>query len=220
MIKITKKRVVLFLLFIFPLICFLILSTGQNNFKRLPIVSENIMDISLFENSKGISFKNNISIVCFLGSKIDKNKSGFFNLNEKIYKKFIGFNNFQIVAIYPQEAQAAADALKKEISAFTDMVKWQFVPASKEEINTMYLSFKDDNKLSNLYTPTAYLLDKNGNHRGRTDNKEKKNRKFFGYNTNSVSELKTVFKEDINVLYYEYYAAFKNRNDNKAEREN
>jgi hypothetical protein len=220
MIKITKKRVVLFLLFIFPLICFLILSTGQNNFKRLPIVSENIMDISLFENSKGISFKNNISIVCFLGSKIDKNKSGFFNLNEKIYKKFIGFNNFQIVAIYPQEAQAAADALKKEISAFTDMVKWQFVPASKEEINTMYLSLKDGNTLSNLYTPTAYLLDKNGNHRGRTDNKEKANRKFFGYNTNSVSELKTVFKEDINVLYYEYYAAFKNRNDNKAEREN
>ena len=39
-----------------------------------------------------------------------------------------------------------------------------------------------------------------------------------GYNLNSVSELKSKMKDDINVLFYEYYAAFKNRNKNKADR--
>jgi hypothetical protein len=33
---------------------------------------------------------------------------------------------------------------------------------------------------------------------------------------NSVAELKKIMKDDINVLYYEYYAAFKNKN--KADR--
>ena len=58
--KISKKRVVLFLLFIFPLICFLLLSTGQNNFTKLPVVTKNILDISSIDSTK--TFKNNISI--------------------------------------------------------------------------------------------------------------------------------------------------------------
>ena len=48
--RLTKKRVVLFLLFIFPLICFLILSTGKNNFTKLPVVSEKAMDISSLDS--------------------------------------------------------------------------------------------------------------------------------------------------------------------------
>ena len=87
--KISKKRVVLFLLFIFPLICFLLLSTGQNNFTKLPVVTKNILDISSIDSTK--TFKNNISIVCFLGENIEKSKAGLFNLNEKVYKKFIDY---------------------------------------------------------------------------------------------------------------------------------
>ena len=100
MMKLTKKRVVLFLLFIFPLICFLILSTGINNFTKLPIAIKRVVDISTLDSTK--TFKDKISIVCFLGNDLKDHKGGFFNLNEKIYKKFIEYNKFQIVAIYPK----------------------------------------------------------------------------------------------------------------------
>jgi len=74
--RLTKKRVVLFLLFIFPLICFLILSTGKNNFTKLPVINKNILDISSLNANE--TLKNHISIVCFLGNNINENKAGFF----------------------------------------------------------------------------------------------------------------------------------------------
>ena len=64
----TKKRVVLFLLFIFPLICFLILSTGENNFKKLPVLTQNVIDVSEIDSSKSVQLKEFVSIVCFLGN--------------------------------------------------------------------------------------------------------------------------------------------------------
>ncbi|MCL7752310.1 hypothetical protein [Polaribacter sp. Z022] len=214
--KLTKKRVVLFLLFIFPLICFLILSTGKNNFTKLPVVTKNVVDISLIDSSK--TFKGNISIVCFLGNDIEANKGGFFNLNEKIYKKFIEYNNFQILAIYPKGKEEEAKKTKKDISAFTDMVKWNFIAASKEDINKLHASFNSLDTLNNLYTSNAFLVDKNGDLRGRINDADAKNGKLFGYNMNSVSVLNGKLKDDVLVLYYEYYAAFKDKNKNKADR--
>lgn len=216
MMKLTKKRVVLFLLFIFPLICFLILSTGKNNFTKLPVVTKNVVDISLIDSSK--TFKGNISIVCFLGNDIEANKGGFFNLNEKIYKKFIEYNNFQILAIYPKGKEEEAKKTKKDISAFTDMIKWNFIAASKENINKLHTSFNSLDTLNNLYTSNAFLVDKNGDLRGRINDADAKNGKLFGYNMNSVSVLNGKLKDDVLVLYYEYYAAFKDKNKNKADR--
>jgi len=215
--KLTKKRIVLFLLFIFPLICFLILSTGKNNFTKLPIVTQSVSDISIIDSSK--TFKNHISIVCFLGEDMLNKKGGFFNLNEKIYKRFIEYNDFQILAIYPKGKESEAKKIKKEISAFTDMVKWNFIAASKEEIIALHTSFKSDDILSSLlYSNKAFLIDKNIDLRGRLKDDKDKNHTLFGYNINSVSELNGKMKDDILVLYYEYYAAFKDKNKNKANR--
>ncbi|MEP2434261.1 MAG: hypothetical protein ABJH82_09740 [Polaribacter sp.] len=214
--KLTKKRVVLFLLFIFPLICFLILSTGKNNFTKLPIVTKNIVDISTIDPTK--TFKGNISIVCFLGNNIDENRGGFFNLNEKIYKNFIKYNKFQILAIYPDGKEEEVQKIKKEISAFTDMVKWNFIKGSKKNIKALYTSFKAKDSLKNLYTSKVYLVDKNGDLRGRVNDADSKDGKLFGYNMNSVSVLNGKLKDDVLVLYYEYYASFKDKNKNKADR--
>ena len=214
--KLTKKRVVLFLLFIFPLICFLIMSTGKNNFNKLPVATANVVDISTIDATK--TFKENISVVCFLGYDMNAHKGGFFNLNEKIYKKFIEYNNFQILAIYPEGKEKEANQIKKEISAFTNMVKWNFIPGSIEDIKALHASFKSNDTLSNLYTFKTFLVDKNGNLRGRADDKENKERELVGYNMNSVADLNKIMKDDILVLYYEYYAAFKERNENKANR--
>ncbi|MCI2229356.1 hypothetical protein MC378_09280 [Polaribacter sp. MSW13] len=214
--KISKKRVVLFLLFIFPLICFLLLSTGTNNFTKLPIVTNNVIDISTIDSTK--TFKGHISIVCFLGNDLKANKGGFFNLNEKIYKKFIEYKKFQIIAIYPKGKEVEAQELKKEIGAFTDMVKWNFIEGTQEEITSLYTSFNSPDSLTNLYSNNVFLVDKNGNLRGREKDEDTINGKLFGYNVKSVAELNAKLKDDVKVLYYEYYAAFKDKNKNKADR--
>lgn len=214
--KLTKKRIVLFLLFIFPLICFLLLSTGKNNFVKLPVVTKKIVDISTIDSTE--TFQNHISIVCFLGNDMDTHKAGFFNLNEKIYKKFIEYNKFQILAIYPKGKEIQAKALKKEISAFTDMVKWKFVSGSEEDIKALHTSFNSKDILSNLYSSKTFLVDKKGDLRGRVHKENKNEVTHFGYNMNSVAELNKVLKDDVLVLFYEYYAAFKERNKNKADR--
>lgn len=214
MIKISKKRIVLFLLFIFPLICFLILSTGQNNFTKLPIVTKNIKDVSTIDVEKSIQLEGNISIICFLGNDVDSKKGGLFNLNEKIYKTFLDYKKFQIIAIYPKEQEKAVKKLKKEIGAFTDMIKWKFLPSDANQIQTIYKSLNTDKTLENLYSNLVFLVDKNGDLRGRISKEEI----LFGYNMNSVSELNSKLKDDVKVLYYEYYAAFKNKNKNKADR--
>lgn len=214
----TKKRVVLFLLFIFPLICFLILSTGQNNFTKLPILTENVLDVSEISESKTSTFKERVSVVCFLGEDIEKSKTRLLNVNEKIYKKFIDFKQFQIIAIYPSEKEVAVAELKKQIGAFTDMKNWVFVPSEKEMIQTLFHSFKTDEFLENFGSSNAFIIDKNGNLRGRIDDKDAENGKLYGYEMNAVAVLKDKLKDDINVLYYEYYAAFKDKNKNKADR--
>ncbi|MDA9337000.1 hypothetical protein N9Q70_01055 [Polaribacter sp.] len=211
---ITKKRVVLFLLFIFPLIAFLLLSSGINRFNKLPIVNNNVVDISIIDATE--TLQNKVSVICFLGDDLNKIKGGLFNLNEKVYKKFIEHKKFQIIAIVPEGKEKEAQILKEEIGAFTDMGKWKFLTGSKEQINTFYSSFKNNSKLSNLYTNDAFLIDKKGRLRGRTDDNKNPNRKFIGYDMRSVSDLKGPMKDDISVLYYEYYAAFKDRK--KADR--
>ena len=216
MMKLTKKRVVLFLLFIFPLICFLLMSTGTNNFTKLPVATTNVVDISTIDATK--TFKDNISVVCFLGDDMNAHKGGFFNLNEKIYKKFIEYNKFQIIAIYPKGKELEAMQIKKEISAFTDMVKWNFVAGTKEEIAVLHASFNSKYKLSDSYTFKTFLVDKSGDLRGRADDKENLNREILGYDMNSVADLNKIMKDDILVLFYEYYAAFKEQNKNKAKR--
>jgi hypothetical protein len=214
----TKKRVVLFLLFIFPLICFLILSTGENNFKKLPIVTENIIDISEIDASNSAELKDHVSIVCFLGEDVNTNKTGLLNLNEKIYKKFLDYKKFQILAVYPTRSQGKVEQLKQEIGAFTDMQKWVFVASSPEEIEAFYHAFSVNESLVNLSSTKAFLVDKDVNLRGRLNDEDIKDGKLYGYNMNSVSELNSKLQDDVKVLFYEYYAAFKVRNKNKADR--
>ena len=209
---ISKKRIVLFLLFIFPLLFYLVLSSGINNFAKLPIVTKNITDIALIDSSKKVQFKNNISVVCFLGDDISNIKGGVFNLNQKIYKPFYGFKNFQVIAIYPKDKEAEVQQLKKEVGAFTNMVKWKFVASSEEEIIALYESFNINESLHNLQATKAFIVDKEVNLRGRTDDKDYKDGKLYGYDMNSVAILKDKMKDDVKVLLAEYRLALK-KND-------
>jgi hypothetical protein len=194
------------------------LSLGENNFTKLPIVTERIIDVSEIDATNKVQLKDFVSIVVFLGNDVQANKSGLFNFNEKVYKKFTDYKKFQVLAIYPKGQEVEAEKLKQEIGAFTDMQKWVFLSSSKEEIEGFYTSFAYNEPLINLSSSKAFLIDKKVNLRGRIKDADSKDGMLYGYNMNSVAVLNGKLKDDVKVLYYEYYAAFKDRNKNKADR--
>ena len=214
--KFTKKRFVLIALFVFPLLFFLILSTGINNFKKLPTLTNTIV-LNSIEDS--IPLSDHITVLCFLGNDIASKKGGFFNLNQKIYKEFYGYRPFQIIAVYPTSSENDVDKLKSDLSAFTDMSKWNFLSMNNDSIVTLFNTLKIRDSLdSSLYSNKVYLLDKELNLRGRTQDDDDNNQIMYGYNIESVAELNNKMEDDIKVLLYEYRAAFKNKN--KADRKN
>ena len=148
--KISKKRFVLIALFVFPLLFFLILSTGINNFKKLPTLT-NTVSLHVLEDS--ISLTDHVTVLCFLGNDVATKKGGFFNLNQKIYKEFYGYRPFQIIAIYPTSSEDSVDKLKSDLSAFTDMSKWNFIAMNRDTILSLYRNLKTNKILdSSLYS--------------------------------------------------------------------
>jgi len=163
--KITKKRFVLIALFVFPLLFFLILSTGINNFKKLPTLT-NTVSLDVLEDS--IPLSDHVTVLCFLGNDVSTKKGGFFNLNQKIYKEFYGYRPFQIIAVFPKSSKDDVDKLKSDLSAFTDMSKWNFFAIEKETIKKLHQNLKTKKILdTSLYSKQVYLLDKELNLRGR-----------------------------------------------------
>jgi len=214
--KITKKRFVLIALFVFPLLFFLILSTGINNFKKLPTLT-NTVSLDVLEDS--IPLSDHVTVLCFLGNDVATKKGGFFNLNQKIYKEFYGYRPFQIIAVYPKSSKDDVDKLKSDLGAFTDMSKWNFFAMEKETIKKLHQNLKTKKILdTSLYSKQVYLLDKELNLRGRNQEGDDESQIMYGYNIESVAELNNKMEDDIKVLLYEYRAAFKNKN--KADRKN
>lgn len=212
--SVTKKNIVLFALFIVPLLFYIFLSMGINNFAKLPVVTKNVIDISTI--NKKVQFERHISIVAFLGNDIQAVKGSIFNLNQKIYKLFYGFKDFQMVVIVPKGQESEVKNLQKEISNFTSMIKWNFVFATKPEIEVLYNSFKTNEVLSeHLYSSKAFIIDKKVNLRGRKNDKDSKDGKLFGYNMQSVGELNDKMKDDVKVVLAEYRLALKKNNANR-----
>ena len=216
--KITKKRFVLIALFIFPLLFFLILSTGINNFKKLPTLTYSV-SLDELEKNSSISLNDQVTVLCFLGKNLETKKGGFFNLNQKIYKEFYGYRPFQIIALYPKDSQEDVSKLKSDLGDFTDMIKWNFIPQEESTLTALYNNLKIDTSLdSTFYSKRVFLIDKELNLRGRDEDKDYDDGKMYGYNIESVAELNNKMEDDIKVLLYEYRAAFKNKK--KADRKN
>lgn len=203
-------------LFIFPLIFFLVLSTGINNFNKLPVLTQKVKDLNEVDSLQTATFSDHVTVLCFLGDNIDSKKGGIFNLNQKIYKEFYGYLPFQIIAVYPKGSKEQIEKLKSNIDKFTDMSKWHFVELSQESISHLFQSLRTNEELDQFYTNKAFIVDKDLSLRGRDDDKDSVEGLLFGYNINSVGELNNKMEDDIKVLLYEYRAAFKNKK--KADR--
>lgn len=206
-----KKNVVLFILFIFPIVAYLFFATGVNSFMFLPTVTKTIPDIGHWHSLKGepVTLNKKITILGFTGNNILHNKGDYFNLNQKIYNKNREFKDFQFVMIAPEGTQNQVKEILNGLSGLTDTSKWFFVFAPTNEIQAYYNTLKLKGKLdSNFSTVNVFIIDKKRNLRGRKDKDEYKE----GYDTSSPSDLYNEMTDDVKVILAEYRLALKRNN--------
>ncbi len=216
----AKKFIVLFALFIVPLLFYVLLQLGTHNFGKLPIVSKNVIDVSLID--KSVSFEKRVTVVTFLGNDIDLIKGEVYNLKEKIYKNFSNYVSFQMISLVDESQKEAVEDLKKMLSVNADITRWDFVFASAEEMQALHESFKTQTPLDqNFRSSKAYIIDKELNlRRGKSTINSLEDENLFGYSMKSVAELKNDMIDDISVVLVEYKLALKKNNSSDDRRKN
>ena len=211
MTKNLKKYLILGFLFFFPIFVYVFLSTGINNFAKLPVLTETVMDIENIEgNIANVSFKNKISVVAFWGGDVNNKKSEALNLNQKIYKRFYEFQDFQFVLLHDKSDNEAIEDLKSDLvsGVGTDLKNWNFIPTTQSNIKMIFDSFKTNIDLDNNFsTPYVFIVDRNLSLRGRDDDEDIG--MLFGFNSQSVAEINNKMVDDVKIILAEYRLALK-----------
>ncbi|MAU26460.1 MAG: hypothetical protein CMH48_13925 [Muricauda sp.] len=209
-----KKTTVLVVLFIFPLVAYLFFASGVNNFGRLPILTEKVNDLP--QSPDSVKLDGQITILGFLGNKIEQRKGNVFNLNQKIYKRFNGFKDLQFVMVVPEGSKENVQALKKELGSFTDTQNWKFVYSTPSEIKELFESLQTNLNLDDsLFTPHVFIIDKERNLRGRNDDEDEGVK--YGFNTSSVADLNNKMEDDVKIILAEYRLALKKNNADSSQ---
>lgn len=204
-----KKTFVLVTLFVLPIIVYLFFLSGTTNFGKLAILTKNIGEVPPLNDA--IVLKDKITILGFLGSDINLKRTNALNLNQKIYKRFYEFSDFQFVMIVPKGVEAEVVDLKKELGELADTKKWNFVHVEEEEIQRFYDNLKTDISLDdNKATPYVFIIDKDLSLRGRNDDEDEQTK--YGFNSTSVSELNNKMVDDVKIILAEYRLALKKNN--------
>lgn len=213
-----KKNIVLFSLFILPVVAYLFFASGVNTFSTLPILTPEISefgDWKSLDNEK-IKLQGKITILSFGGTDVYKNRGNYFNLNEKIYQRYHKFSDLQFVVLSPLGTEKDVQLFKGRLAETTDMAQWKFVFAPPGEIKTFFndLKLKKDRLTENFGNNNVYIVDKKRNLRGRKLASAKEYKE--GYSMFFVSELHNEMLDDFKIVLYEYKAALKkNRNASK-----
>ena len=190
------------------MVAYLFFASGINNFAKLPVLTENIEELELITKKE---FNNKISILLFLGNDIEKREGDALNLNQKIYKRFYQFKDFQFISISPLGNENKSKLLKEKLSSGTntDMKNWSFIHLDKDKINELFLSLNTNLELDeNLSSPYAYIIDKFSSLRGRDDSDGIK----FGYDSRSVADINNNMLDDVKIILAEYRLALKKNN--------
>ena len=208
-----KKAFVLVVLFILPIVAYLFFASGINNFGRLPVLTENLEDISFGDSE--ITLDRKITIFGFLGSDVEFKKGNAFNLNQKIYKPFFEFKEFQIVMVVPLGNESKVAELKKELGNLVDIRNWKFAFGTNAEIQTFFNGLQTDLSLDDtMATPYVFIIDKDMSLRGRTDDEDEGTK--YGFNTTSVAELNNKMEDDVKIILAEYRSALKKNNADRS----
>ena len=213
----TKKYFVLCILFIFPIVIYLFFASGKNNFALLPVLTEDVNEIKNFKTLSGekIQLEDKISILGFWGEDLSEKKGDALNLNQKIYKRFYQFNDFQFVMVLENGQHDQVNILKEELQegVGTDLVKWRFAFGSPDEIQDLFDSLRTNLNLSQgKSSPYVFIIDKEVNLRGRDDDEDVGT--LYGFNSQSVAEINNKMVDDVKVILAEYRRAWKKYNHN------
>ncbi|MCH2655691.1 MAG: hypothetical protein MKZ61_04595 [Flavobacteriales bacterium] len=201
-----KKYIVLSVLFVLPLVVYLFFASGVNNFAKLPIVTNTVVDVAEFSDEQ---FKGKITIVGFLGTDVYLKKGNALNLNQKIYKRFHGFEDFQFLMVQPQGTEKECQQLVDELSRSTqvDTKGWKFVFLDPVQIQLVFDRLNTPLSLDeNLGSPYVFIIDKGVALRGRDDNDN------VGYDARSVADIHNNMVDDVKVILAEYRLALKKYN--------
>ena len=211
-----KKKIVLGVLFIFPLLVYLFFASGKNNFAKLPVLTADIIEISELDSLTSIQFKEKITILGYWGGSLVDKQAEALNLNEKIYKRFYEFEDFQFVFLVSEKFSNEVDKLKNSLKegVGTDLSKWNFINVSRNNIQTHFQSLKTPLKLSpEGSTPFVFIIDKNASLRGRNDDEDKGT--LYGFDARSVAQINKKMIDDVKVILAEYRLALKIYNTNR-----
>lgn len=205
-----KKYVVLVILFILPITAYIFFSMSTNYFKLLPVLKENIEEVSGFTNLNGdqIELKDHITILGFFGSDLEANRAYAFNLAHKIYGKYYKFDDFQFVVLLPEGTEAQAIEIEKKIKQIAPTDSWHFAFGNEYDIQRVFKSLDTPFVLDkNLSSPYVFIIDKEGNLRGRDDDED--NGIMMGFNSAIIAEINNKMDDDVKVLLAEYRRALK-----------
>ena len=208
-----RKYFVLTILFVLPLVVYLFFASGINHFAKLPILTKDIKDISVISSE---SFNNKITILGFFGSKIQDKYGDAGNLNQEIFKRFNEFKDFHFLMIQPFGTKSLSDSLLFEMNRLTktNFQNWKFVEVSNKDLLDVFESLKTDLKLdSSLATSYVFIIDRDGNLRGRDDEEGIK----YGYDSRFVADINNNMVDDVKVILAEYRMALKKNNIYKNE---
>ena len=210
-----KKFFVLFILFVFPIVIYLFFASGKNNFALLPVLTKEVNEIQQWTTLTGesVQFEDRITVLGFWGGDLSNKKGDALNLNQKIYKRFYQFQDFQFVMVLREGRQTQVEILKEELKAGvgTDLIKWRFIFGSDDQIRTLFESLKAPLQLnSEKSLPYVFIIDKERNLRGRDDDEDLGT--LFGFNAESVAEINNKMVDDIKVILAEYRRALKKYN--------
>ena len=201
-----KKYIVLAILFVFPLVVYLFFASGVNHFAKLPVLTQNVKDIGAYSDAQ---FEDRITVLGFFGNSLQDKKALALNLNQKIYKRFYQFTDFQFLIALPKGTEEQAENLKAELEGTTgtDMSRWNFVFLSPNELQTVFKSLYLPLNLDiNLANPYVFIIDRDVNLRGRDDDE------FVGYDARSVADINNNMVDDVKVILAEYRLALKKYN--------
>src|SRR6478735_3084235 len=147
--KNMKKNIVLFVLFVLPIVAYLFFASGVNSFTKLPTVTKSIPELGEWKSLRGdtVVLDNKITILGFSGYDVLKNRGNIFNLTAKIYKQYNTFQDLQFVYICPIGTEKDVQKVQTSLSSFVDVVHFNFVFASPEAINKYHSELKLRGKL-------------------------------------------------------------------------
>ena len=216
------KNIVLFVLFVLPIVAYLFFASGVNSFISLPTITKEIPEVTTWKtlDNKPVALTNKITVLGFIGNDVMGHKGNFFNLYEIIYAKYKDFKDFQVVMVLPDGTQnQVQELLKIDIGKLGTHKGWNFVFASPDKIKTFYSQLYLVDQLDNtLATPNVFIIDKKRNLRGRKGQDQKGTTEYKeGYSTIMVSDLYNKMMDDMKIIIYEYRAALK-RNHNETRK--